>query len=540
MPRSRGLKPENPAGRDAATGNDFFSAVSAERDTGRTEEAGNGIDHPVEVVSLDPSLDGEAAVAALSQAVAAFIAADQAPRNPDDANAAGDTAGGIGHADPAARMRAALPGLATIASNATSGAERLPDEKSAAVMGGVEVSAHENGVTPERAVGQPDPASLSVELVTPSLVRGTFQAPAALLQSGSTATNAALVGSFPESEPAASPVRAIASNSAEDETALADQPQQSRSGPMARIVDPLRGAFPAGAVAPIADEAGAMLSRQLAVSSAGAGAVVGEPGLPAAPVETGDGLRPMPQPAKAPELQVQQTASGAQLPEVLAEAGELSRQTDEKAAPAVRPSRQPSETGSMLLSAMKPGEAMQAAASGPALPATPAALIFAQLPGISGVPAPSTAEPLRPLSSISADFSTGAPLRHLEIVLAPPELGTVRVVITREDGEMRVEMVASTSQAVDILEAARESMAEAIRETGMRTGSIEIRQDLHAARPSSAGDLANGSAWHGKQEQGRHQGTENWQAGRAQSYAQSYAQAGRVPEGGAQNRGLIL
>lgn len=183
---------------------------------------------------------------------------------------------------------------------------------------------------------------------------------------------------------------------------------------------------------------------------------------------------------------------------------------------------------------------MQASASGPVLPVTSAAIFFAQLPGIASAPAPSTAEPLRPLSTTSADFSTGAQLRHLEIVLAPPGLGTVRVVITREDGEMRVEMVASTRQAVDMLESARESMAEAIRETGMRAGSIEIRQDLHAARPSASGDLANGSAWHGKQEQGRHQGAESWQAGRAQSYAQSYAQAGRSPEGGVQNRGLIL
>jgi flagellar hook-length control protein FliK len=189
---------------------------------------------------------------------------------------------------------------------------------------------------------------------------------------------------------------------------------------------------------------------------------------------------------------------------------------------------------------MKPGEAAPAQASGQALPGTSAAFFFAQLPGIASAPASSAAEPLRPLSPTSADFSTGAPLKHLEIVLAPPELGTVRVVITREDGEMRVEMIASTSQAVDMLESVRESMAEAIRETGMRAGSIEIRQDLHAARPSAAGDLANGSAWQGKQEHGRHQGTENWQAGRAQSYAQPYAQAGRSPEGGVQNRGLIL
>jgi flagellar hook-length control protein FliK len=248
----------------------------------------------------------------------------------------------------------------------------------------------------------------------------------------------------------------------------------------------------------------------------------------------------LPQPASVQEPQLPQTVSGAQLPEALGEAGDPSRQAEEEAAPTVRPSRQPSETGSPSLSALKPGEAAPAQGSGPALPSTSAAIFFAQLPGIAGAPVPSTAEPLRPLSPISADFSTGAPLRHLEIVLAPPELGTVRVVITREDGEMRVEMIASTSQAADMLESARESMVEAIRETGMRAGTIEIRQDLHAARPSAAGDLANGSAWHGKQEQGRHQGTENWQAGRAQSYAQSFAQAGRSQEGGVQNRGLIL
>ncbi len=543
-PRSRILKPEITSGREAATGNDFFAAVSREGHTGNSDEAGNGSDHAVEIVSLDPSLDGEEAVAALSQAVAAFIAADQAPRNPDEANGTVADAGAIAHTDPAARMRAALPGLAAIAATAKGGSDTPPGAKSAPVMAGAEASSPEKEITPERTAGQPDPASLSMEVVPDaaqsSPARSAFQPHATLMQPGSTAMNVADAPPFPASESAASPIRVTAANSAKDETELADQPQQTPSGQMARISDPLRGTFPAGAVAPIADEAAAVLSRQLVGPSADDGTVDGEPGLPAAPVETGNGLRQLSQPASIQERQVPQTVSGAQLSEVLAEAGERSRHRDEKVAPSFRPSRQPSEIGSPLLSAIKSEEAQPAQASGQALPGTSTAIFFAQLPGIAGAPAPAPAEPLRPLSPISADFSTGAPLRHLEIVLAPPELGTVRVVITREDGEMRVEMIASTSQAVDLLEAARESMAEAIRETGMRAGSIDIRQDLHAARPSAAGDLANGSAWQGKQEHGRHQGAENWQAGRAQSYAQSYAQAGRSPEGGVQNRGLIL
>jgi flagellar hook-length control protein FliK len=206
-------------------------------------------------------------------------------------------------------------------------------------------------------------------------------------------------------------------------------------------------------------------------------------------------------------------------------------------APAELPSSGPaSEIEHAQRSQLPAGEAPKPQPVGQALANPTAAIFFAQVPGLAGAPAAPPVEQLRPVVPALGDFSTSAPLRHLEIVLAPPELGTVRVVITRDEGEMRVEMIASTSQAVDMLESARESMVEAIRETGLRAGSIEIRQDLQAARPTGTGDFAYGSAWNGRHEQGRQHGSENWQATRGHSYGQTVRNA----EPGVQNQGLIL
>jgi len=124
------------------------------------------------------------------------------------------------------------------------------------------------------------------------------------------------------------------------------------------------------------------------------------------------------------------------------------------------------------------------------------------LPGQASLP---TLDQVRMVQVLRTEPQAGQPQRQLEIILAPPELGAVRVVITRDDGEMRIEMVASTSRAVEVLERARESMVESIRDTGMRPGPIEIRQDLNAPRNLAGGEFTGSSAWHGRQEQARQQ-----------------------------------
>jgi len=161
----------------------------------------------------------------------------------------------------------------------------------------------------------------------------------------------------------------------------------------------------------------------------------------------------------------------------------------------------------------------------------------AHLMFLAGQPSLPALDQARMVQVLPPEPQAGQPQRQLEIILAPPELGAVRVVITRDDGEMRIEMVASTSRAVEVLERARESMVESIRDTGMRPGPIEIRQDLNAPRNLGSGEFANNSSWHGRHEQARQQ------SGDTRSFPPDRAPApiGLATGNGARGRqGLIL
>jgi flagellar hook-length control protein FliK len=537
MQRIHGRKQDNVSGEDTAPGSDFSAAVSLDAPARNAGEALSRQDQPVEILSLDPELDADQAVAALSQAVAVYIAFEIGPATPSHSPGANGPDGLVLKASPVARLRAALPGLTGMASVSTGAQE--PGGPDGSRPGTTPVANAAAG-NPSAADAQADSATtgdqvgpVPAESLPDRAVQAeSFQLPSAAASVAELAITRAMtraMAAFPADDSARppEPLQLAADHNAGKPSVIGTVFENAESMPGIGEVRVLSTGTASGRRLPSSAqrEAGvepAGTDRSPVVSRISESAQT-QPSLTNLPADAGAAQRDMAQlpQSAAPETELAGRADG----------GEVTHARWESP-----PSRPASEIGFSLRNPLPAGDAAKPQSGGQVLPSPAATIFFAQMPGLPGSSAESPVEQLRPIATAGPDFSPGVPLRHLEIVLAPPELGTVRVVITREGGEMRVELIASTSQAFDMLESARESMAEAIRDTGLRAGPIEVRQDLQAARPTGAGDFPNGSAWNGKHEQGRQQAPENWQATRGQSYAQAV----RNSEKGIQNQGLIL